>query len=394
MRSRSACGACSRSSLPGIAAGRSDDRHLAQRAHDAPHVGAVGDHRPARRLHHFAHIRLAHHAARPAGRGGALPWCRSRGDTSGDAVPQIVRGDAHDHAHPSPLHGGDLRADRARGGVVRAGVRAVETLAHRRAVRGVAGVLFGHVAHAIRRSALQLAARSLQRAPRRDVLRAVVRDPARAAAGGAGRNPGVTMDVSVRGPRLEPRTRGAMNRRQFVGTLGTGLGLVFVPRLPRWRADDVFVERWSWAMGQPVHLMVFAGSEQEGLDRALQLLRARGLRRAFIDVSGDMAAIGAPPGEPGWRVDIAEPDRPGAGRAVATTRLRDAALATAANTESIVRYGSLVAGHVMDPATGWPARALRQASVVTRTAVAADALSTAMLVSGRRPEGVLLAYRV
>src|SRR5439155_1731557 len=183
---------------------------------------------------------------------------------------------------------------------------------------------------------------------RRDVLRAVVRDPARAAAGGAGRNPGVTMDVSVRGPRLEPRTRGAMNRRQFVGTLGTGLGLVFVPRLPRWRADDVFVERWSWAMGQPVHLMVFAGSEQEGveareavlaavveldgdvarlpsahtqldfgaigvgygIDRALQLLRARGLRRAFIDVSGDMAAIGAPPGEPGWRVDIADPDRP------------------------------------------------------------------------------------
>src|SRR5207249_2414180 len=304
-----------------------------------------------------------------------------------------------------------------------------------------------------------------------------------------------------------------MNRRQFVGTLGTGLGLVFLPRLPRWRADDVVVGRWSWAMGQPVHVMVFAGSEQEGLDacaaglaelrrverpltlfdtssdlcelnrragrkgmrvdrdllavlaqaaafkratggafnvaveplmrvwgfhrhrasaptaaelaeareavlaavveldgdvaqlpsahtqldfgaigvgygidRALELLRARGLRRAFIDVSGDMAAIGAPPGEPGWRVDIADPDRPGAGRAVATTRLRDAALATAANTESIVRYGSLVAGHVMDPATGWPARALRQASV------AADALSTAMLVTGREPREVIRSY--
>src|SRR2546421_11938270 len=57
-----------------------------------------------------------------------------------------------------------------------------------------------------------------------------------------------------------------MNRRHFVGALGAGLGFVFVPRLPRRRADDVFVERWSWAMGQPVHVMVFAGSEQEGLD--------------------------------------------------------------------------------------------------------------------------------
>ncbi len=314
-----------------------------------------------------------------------------------------------------------------------------------------------------------------------------------------------------------------MNRRRFVETLGAGLGLVFVPRLPRWRADEVFVERWSWVMGQPVHVMVFAGSEQEGLDacgaalaelrrverrltlfdaasdlcelnrragrkrmrvdsdlravlaqadvfkrttggafdvaveplmrvwgfhrrrataptapevaearaavlaavveldgdvarlpsahtqldfgaigvgygidRALEVLRARGLRRAFIDVSGDVAALGAPPGEPGWLVEIADLDRTAVwgGRAVAATRLRDAALATAANTESIVHYGSLVAGHVMDPATGWPARALRQASVVTWTAVAADALSTAMLVTGRRPVGVLRTYSV
>src|SRR2546427_4843289 len=301
-----------------------------------------------------------------------------------------------------------------------------------------------------------------------------------------------------------------MNRRGFVTTLGAVLG----PRLPTWRAADVFVERWSWVMGQPVHVTVFAAWEPEGLDacaaalaelrrvesrlplfdaasdlcelnrragrkrmrvdedlrlilaqagafkratggafdvaveplmrvwgfhrrratapttrelgeargavwaavvdldgdvaqcpsahtqldfgaigvgygidRALAVLRGRGLRRAFIDVSGDMAAIGAPPGEPGWLVEIADPDRPGAGRTVAATRLRDAALATAANTQSVVRYGSLVAGHVMDPATGWPARGLRQASGGARTAGAAGALSTAVLVTGRAAGG-------
>jgi thiamine biosynthesis lipoprotein len=91
-------------------------------------------------------------------------------------------------------------------------------------------------------------------------------------------------------------------------------------------------------------------------------------------------------------VGIADPARPGAIRA--SVRLRDTALATAANTISLVRYGSLVAGHVMDPATGWPARALTQASVVTRAAVAADALSTAMLVSGRAPVDVIRSYGV
>jgi thiamine biosynthesis lipoprotein len=129
-----------------------------------------------------------------------------------------------------------------------------------------------------------------------------------------------------------------------------------------------------------------------GIDRVLELLRARGVRRALLDVSGDVAALGAPPGESGWLVGIADPHRPKSVRA--TVRLRDAALSTAANTVAVVRYGALVAGHVMDPATGWPARVLTQASVVTRTAVAADALSTAMLVAGRAPAAVLRSYRV
>src|SRR2546423_1542615 len=202
-----------------------------------------------------------------------------------------------------------------------------------------------------------------------------------------------------------------MNRRKFVGTLGAGLGFVFVPRLTRWRADDVFVERWSWAMGQPVHVMVFAGSEQEGLDAcaaALAELRrgggppppvgpaggpGGGGRRAGGGGGGGGRGAAGGPGGGGGRQAGAPGGGPWGGGA-ATTRLRDAALATAANTESMVRYGSLVAGHVMDPKTGWPARALKQATVVTGSAVAADALSTAMLVAGRTPGGVRRAYRV
>jgi len=120
-----------------------------------------------------------------------------------------------------------------------------------------------------------------------------------------------------------------------------------------------------------------------GVDRALAVLRARGIGRAFVDVSGDCAAIGAPPGETGWLVEIADPTRPGA--TIAVTRLRDAALATSANTVRL---------HVLNPATGWPADALRQTSVVAGDAITADAMSTAMLVSGRPPCGLLRAYSV
>ena len=96
-----------------------------------------------------------------------------------------------------------------------------------------------------------------------------------------------------------------MNRRLFVGALGAGLGFVFVPRLPRRRADDVFVERWSWAMGQPVHVMVFAGSEQEGLDAcAAALAELRRVERplTLFDTASDLCELNRRAGGKGMRV--------------------------------------------------------------------------------------------
>lgn len=124
-----------------------------------------------------------------------------------------------------------------------------------------------------------------------------------------------------------------------------------------------------------------------GLDRAAAVLRRHGIRRAFLDVSGDCLALGAPPGERGWPVAVVDSARPAHDPRV--VYLRDAALATSANTVSAIRYGGLLAGHVMDPLAGRPASALLQATVVARTAIEADALSTALLVSGRPAPGVV-----
>ena len=60
---------------------------------------------------------------------------------------------------------------------------------------------------------------------------------------------------------------------------------------------------------------------------------------------------------------------------------------------SVVRYGRAVRGHVMNPETGWPADALTQVTVVARTGLEADALSTAMLVAGKPATGVLRYYK-
>jgi len=320
-----------------------------------------------------------------------------------------------------------------------------------------------------------------------------------------------------------------MKRRDFLGTLGAGVGAALLPRSLRassmgaYRRTAVpayhFVERWSWAMGQPVHLQLFAQSAAQGydaagaalaelrrvehrlslfddasdlaelnrqagrrgmradrdlalvltaslrlqaatrgafnpaveplmrawgfhaprsseptaseiaeareavgaarvvlaggrvslpsahtqldlggigvgygLDCAMSVLRRLGIRRAFLDVSGDCFALGAPPGETGWLVEIAGPKKDG--RMIGATRLRDEALATSANSMSVLRYGRAIRGHVMNPDTGWPADALTQATVVSASGIDADALSTGMLVSGKVADGALRFYKV
>src|SRR2546425_7683899 len=118
-----------------------------------------------------------------------------------------------------------------------------------------------------------------------------------------------------------------MNRRHFVGALGAGLGFVFVPHLPRWRADDVFVERWSWAMGQPVHVMVFAGSEQEGLDAcAAALAELRRVERPLtpFDRASDLCELNRRAGRKRKRVDRGL--RAGLAQAAAITRTTRRAL--------------------------------------------------------------------
>ena len=117
-----------------------------------------------------------------------------------------------------------------------------------------------------------------------------------------------------------------------------------------------------------------------GADAALAVLRERGITRALIDLSGDIAVSDPPPGRSGWKIDLDDPWH---------TQL---ALANAAVTTSGDRFqhmdlaadgGTTTRGsHIIDPATGEPLTTRVEVVVVARTAVEADALATALSVMG------------
>src|SRR2546430_16579080 len=96
-----------------------------------------------------------------------------------------------------------------------------------------------------------------------------------------------------------------MNRRDVLKVLGAGCwGWGGLPI--RRARNDVFVERWSWAMGQVVHVMLFAGSERAGLDAcaaALAELRRVGNRLTLLDAAPDPCEPNRRPGRTIMRAD-------------------------------------------------------------------------------------------
>jgi thiamine biosynthesis lipoprotein ApbE/Fe2+ transport system protein FeoA len=116
------------------------------------------------------------------------------------------------------------------------------------------------------------------------------------------------------------------------------------------------------------------------LDRAARRLKEAGIDSALLNFGGQVLAVGAPPGETGWIVEVADPrDRL---RPALDLRLRDASAATSANTErGVMRAGRWI-GHVLDPGSGRPAPFPGSATAVAPDATRADAYATALLVMG------------
>lgn len=114
-------------------------------------------------------------------------------------------------------------------------------------------------------------------------------------------------------------------------------------------------------------------------DRIADLLRDAGFDHAMVQLGETRALGGTPDGTP-FAVNLVDPMAPW--RTDRVLPLADAALAVSGG------YGG---AHVIDPATGQAAGALRDVAVVAPRAVWADALSTAILVAGEARAPRLLA---
>jgi thiamine biosynthesis lipoprotein len=135
------------------------------------------------------------------------------------------------------------------------------------------------------------------------------------------------------------------------------------------------------------------------VDEALAYLDAAGITSALMDGGGDVASLGPPPGEPGWKVEV-RPFGEASGGPILRFVLTRGAIATSGDAyqaaelqgerppgvDPIDETSSSRFGHVLDARTLQPLPSPRAAVVTAGTATAADAWATALVVLGEPSE--------
>lgn len=116
-------------------------------------------------------------------------------------------------------------------------------------------------------------------------------------------------------------------------------------------------------------------------DEALRVLKQRGIRSALVSGGGDMTVSEPPPGQRGWKIEIGVP-RPEAATTKRFVMLRNQGLATSGDLFQFFEHGGVRYSHIVDPKTGIGLTNRLQVTVISRSGIEADALSTAVSVLG------------
>jgi thiamine biosynthesis lipoprotein len=117
-------------------------------------------------------------------------------------------------------------------------------------------------------------------------------------------------------------------------------------------------------------------------DTALAVLKQRGLTRAVVAASGDLAIGDAPPGKAGWEVKLRTFESAEATDKLITLRLQHRGISTSGDLHQFAEIAGQRYSHIVDPATGLGLTRRIACSVLAPDATTSDALATAMCVQG------------
>ncbi|MEY4667525.1 MAG: hypothetical protein RL518_224 [Pseudomonadota bacterium] len=121
------------------------------------------------------------------------------------------------------------------------------------------------------------------------------------------------------------------------------------------------------------------------VDAMRAYLTSRGIEHAFINLGrSSIAAIGAPPGASGWKIELALTDTSSEG----TIELRDETLSVSRAKGTPFVVNGVQYAHIFDPRTGTPVSTSRGAAIRGRSATEGEAFVKYLVIRGAPPAHV------
>lgn len=127
------------------------------------------------------------------------------------------------------------------------------------------------------------------------------------------------------------------------------------------------------------------------VERGAAILREAGLDSFSIQAGGDLY-VGGQRGDRPWRLGIADP-RAADGAIFARIELTDSTFSTSGDYERAFVKDGVRYHHIIDPDTGEPSRLCRSVTIVSKSPVLADGLSTGVFLLGPE-QGMALVERL
>ncbi len=163
-------------------------------------------------------------------------------------------------------------------------------------------------------------------------------------------------------------------------------------RLPGQAEIDDLLERIGWSklewrppalrFLQPGMELDFGGVVKEyAVDRAANLCRAAGVRRALVNLGGDLCMVGPRGDGQPWIVGISHPRRPE--DVLTNLAVTRGAVAYSGDYQRCMMIDGVRYAHVLNPKTGWPVRYLAGVAVIGDQCVVAGSATTIAMLKER-----------
>lgn len=124
-------------------------------------------------------------------------------------------------------------------------------------------------------------------------------------------------------------------------------------------------------------------------DEVAAIFRQHGVKKALINLGGNLYALGNNPAGKPWRIGIQDPES-NRNEYMAVVEVDDETLVTSGAYERFLEADGVLYHHILDPFTGYPAESdLLSVTIIGKSSIDADALSTSVFVLGLQ-EGLKL----